>query len=167
VDVNGAVGRQVQRIAGSRSFAPVAKHVIPRVDRAINRVSGGRFVLSSLLVPSLVLTAKGAKSGAPRTTPLACMPEDDGSIVVVGSNFGQEKHPSWTANLRKHPDATVTFRGRTFGVRAHLLDAQEKAEVWPRLIQVWPTYDRYIELSGGRDIRVFRLVPTGASTPSS
>jgi deazaflavin-dependent oxidoreductase (nitroreductase family) len=166
VDVNGPVGRTVQRAAGSKAFAPAAKHVIPRVDRVINRISGGRFVLSSLLVPSLVLTATGAKSGSPRTTPLACMPEDDGSLVVVGSNFGQENHPGWTANLRRHPEATVAFRGRTFAVTAHLLDAQEKAEVWPRLVQVWPTYDRYIELSGGRDIRVFRLVPTGTSTPS-
>ena len=157
--VEGPVGRTMQRVAGSRRFAPVAKHVIPRIDRGLNKVTSGRFVLSSLLVPSLVLTATGAKSGQPRTTPLACMPEDDGGWVVVGSNFGQVKHPGWTANLLANPDATVTFRGRTVPVRARLLEGPERAETWSRITKVWPTYDRYVELSGGRDIRVFRLDP--------
>ena len=158
VDVHGPVGRTVQRVAGSRGFAPVAKHVVPRVDRVINRLSGGRFVLSALLVPSLVLTARGAKTGEQRTTPLATLPEDDGSFLVVGSNFGQPRHPAWTANLLAKPEASVTFQGRTIAVRAHLLEGEERAEAWPRLTQVWPVYDRYVELSG-RDLRVFRLVP--------
>jgi deazaflavin-dependent oxidoreductase (nitroreductase family) len=157
--VEGRVGRTVQKVAGSRQFAPVAKHVIPRLDRTLNRVTSGRFVLSSLLVPSLVLTAKGAKSGQPRATPLACMPEDDGGWVVVGSNFGQAKHPLWTGNLLAHPDATVTFRGRQVPVRARLLEGEERQATWARLTKVWPTYDRYVELSGGREIRVFRLDP--------
>ncbi|HWH28788.1 MAG TPA: nitroreductase family deazaflavin-dependent oxidoreductase [Mycobacteriales bacterium] len=157
--VEGRVGRTVQKIAGSRRFAPVAKHVVPRIDKGLNRLTGGRFVLSSLLVPSLVLTAKGAKSGQPRTTPLACMPEDDGGWVVVGSNFGQTKHPAWTANLLAHPDATVNVRGREVPVRARLLEGEERAATWARITKVWPTYDRYVELSGGRDIRVFRLDP--------
>jgi deazaflavin-dependent oxidoreductase (nitroreductase family) len=109
------------------------------------------------MVPSLVLHTTGAKSGQPRQSTLACLPEDDG-WYVVGSNFGQESHPAWTANLMAHPDAAVsTKEGRT-DVRARLLDAEEKAAVWPRLIAVWPTYDRYVERSG-RDLRVFRLDP--------
>ena len=159
MDVNGPVGRVVQKVAGSHAFAPIAKHVVPRVDRVLNRVSGGRFVLSALLVPSLVLTARGAKTGAQRTTPLATLPEDDGSFLVVGSNFGQPRHPVWTGNLLANPDAKVTYAGRTFDVTAHLLDGEERAQVWPRLTTVWPVYDRYVEMSG-RDLRVFRLVPT-------
>jgi deazaflavin-dependent oxidoreductase (nitroreductase family) len=158
--VEGRVGRTVQRVAGSRGFAPVAKHVIPPVDRTLNRLTRGRFVLSSLLVPSLVLTAKGAKSGQPRVTPLACAPQDDGTWVVVGSNFGQTKHPAWTANLLAHPDdVTVTFRGRTVPVRAELLTGEERERTWERVTRVWPTYNRYVELSGGRELRLFRLDP--------
>ena len=153
---DGAVGRTVQKVAGSKRFAPVAKHVIPQIDRALTRLTGGRFVLSSLLVPSLVLTHTGAKSGLQRTTPLACMPDGPSAWYVVGSNFGQEKHPAWTANLLKNPAAKVTYEGTVTPVSAHLLDAAEKAAVWPRLTQVWPTYDRYVEMSG-REIRVFRL----------
>ena len=158
VDVNGPVGRVVQKVAGSTSFAPVAKHVVPRIDRLLNRVTGGRFVLSALLVPSLVLTARGAKTGEPRATPLATLPEDDGSFLVVGSNFGQPRHPAWTGNLLKNPDAQVTHAGRTFPVVAFLLEGEERAQAWPRLTEVWPVYDRYVEMSG-RDLRVFRLIP--------
>jgi deazaflavin-dependent oxidoreductase (nitroreductase family) len=158
VDVHGPVGRVVQRVAGSHAFAPVAKHVVPRLDRVLNRATRGRFILATLIAPSLVLTARGARSGQPRQTPLVTLPDDDGSLLVVGSNFGQPRHPAWTANLLANPDVTVTYRGRTFPARAHLLEDAERAEVWPRLTQVWPVYDRYVEMSG-RELRVFRLVP--------
>lgn len=158
VDVNGRAGRVVQRVAGSRAFAPVAKHVVPRLDRALNRVTGGRFVVSALIAPSLVLMSTGVKSGQPRSTPLVTLPDEDGSFLVVGSNFGQPRHPAWTANVLADPEVSVTFRGRTVPARARLLEGEERAQVWPRLTQVWPVYDRYVEMSG-RELRVFRLVP--------
>ena len=147
-----------QWVAGSSAFRAVGPKVVPPVDRMLSRLTGGRVVLSGSMVPSLVLEATGAQSGRTRTTPLACLPEDGGSFLVVGSNFGRERHPAWTANLRAHPGATVTFRGRRIPVTARLLDAGEKAAVWPRLTAVWPNYDRYSEVSG-RDLRVFRLEP--------
>lgn len=158
MEVDGRVGQAVQRVAGSRAFAPLAKHVVPPLDRALHRLTGGRFLLATLLAPGLVLTTTGARSGQPRRTPLVTLPEDDGSFLVVGSNFGQPRHPAWTANLLANPEATVTCRGRSTRVRAELLEGTERAEVWPRLLQVWPVYDRYVELSG-RELRVFRLVP--------
>lgn len=157
VDVNGPVGRAVQKVAASQAFVPVAKHVVPHVDRALNRLTRGRFVVAALLAPSLVLTARGAKSRQPRTTPLVTLPDDDGSFLVVGSNFGQPRHPAWTGNLLTHPEATVTYRGETFPVHAQLLTGEERAQAWPRLTRIWPVYDRYAERSG-RELRVFRLV---------
>jgi deazaflavin-dependent oxidoreductase (nitroreductase family) len=155
--VDSTIGRAVQKVAGSKRFAPVAKHVVPRLDRGLSKVTGGRFVVSSLLVPSLVLTHTGAKTGQRRTTPLACMPDGDGAWYVVASNFGQAKHPAWSGNLIATPAARVTYEGQTSDVTAHLLTDEEKAEVWPRLTAVWPTYDKYVELSGQRNLRVFRL----------
>ena len=161
MDVRSPIGRVTSWVAASSAFRAVGPKVVPPVDRLLSRVTGGRVVLSGSMVPSLVLGTTGARSGQRRTTPLACLPEDDGSFLVVGSNFGRASHPAWTANLRANPDATVTFKGRTTPVRARLLDAGEKAAVWPRLTEVWPNYDRYTEVSG-RDLRVFRLVPTAA-----
>ena len=161
MDLRSPLGRVTQWVAGSSGFRAIGPKVVPPVDRFLSRATGGRLVLSAGMVPSLVLETTGARTGRPRTTPLACLPEDEGSFLVVGSNFGREAHPAWTANLRAHPEATVTYRGRTIPVRASLLSAGEKAEVWPRLTSVWPNYDRYTEVSG-RDLRVFRLVPTSA-----
>lgn len=148
----------VQRVAGTAAFARVARPLMPVLDRVTHRLSGGRFLLSTLFVPALVLHTTGARSGLPRESPLASLLDGDG-FYVVGSNWGGQSHPAWTANLLAHPEASVTYRGRTFPVRAHLLTPEEKAAVWPRLLEVWPTYDTYVERSG-RDLRVFRLTRT-------
>jgi deazaflavin-dependent oxidoreductase (nitroreductase family) len=155
--VDGPVGRAVQKVAGSPLFSKVAPPIITPLDRFLHRISGGRVMLSRGLVPILVLTTTGAKSGQPRTVPLACFPDGDG-FYLVGSNFGREHHPAWSGNLLKTPRAEVSFEGRDFPVEARLLSDEEKAEVWPRLLDIWPTYDRYVERSG-RNLRVFRLEP--------
>lgn len=154
---DGVIGRTVIKVSGSKAFMRVGPKVVPHLDRFLHTVTGGRVILSAGMLPSLVLTATGAKSGQQRRTPLATKPEDD-HWYVVGSNFGKEKHPAWTANLIANPDAEVSFKGRTTPVRAHLLTAEEKAAVWPRLAKFWPNYDVYVERSQ-RDLRVFRLDP--------
>ncbi|HEU5028978.1 MAG TPA: nitroreductase/quinone reductase family protein [Spirillospora sp.] len=155
--IQRTLGPVFQRISGARWFAKVGPKIVPRVDRALHRLTGGRAMLGQLLVPSLVLTTTGAVSGLRRQTPLACLPDGDGWLVV-GSNFGREKHPAWTGNLIKNPDAEVSFRGAATPVTAHLLDDAERAEAWPRLTAVWPVYDRYVERAD-RQLRVFRLTP--------
>lgn len=151
------VSRAVRKVATSRAFRTVGPKVVPPLDRAIHRATRGRLSLGGAMVPTLVLTTTGRRSGLPRETPLACVPDGDGWLVV-GSNFGKPHHPAWTANLLADPAATVAYKGRTTQVRAELLSPEEKATVWPRLLAVWPAYDDYVEASG-RDLRVFRLTP--------
>lgn len=154
---NGALGRLVLKVSGTRAFLKVAPAIVPRLDRAVHAMTGGRATMSGGMVPTLLLTATGAKSGEPRTAPLATMPEN-GSFYLVGSNFGREHHPAWTANLIANPDASVSYRGATIRVRAHRMTPAELVEVWPRLVTFWPNYDKYVELSG-RELRIFRLDP--------
>jgi deazaflavin-dependent oxidoreductase (nitroreductase family) len=156
VRLDSRLGRVVQRAAQTSSFQPVALKIAPALDKVISRLSGGRFTMTSLIVPTLVLTTTGAKTGQARTTPLATMPDGEDAFYVVGSNFGTEKHPAWTANLLKTPTATVRYGGKSIPVGAHLLSDEEKAEVWPRLTKVWPTYDTYVQKTD-RNLRVFRL----------
>jgi deazaflavin-dependent oxidoreductase (nitroreductase family) len=130
---------------------------MPGIDRTMSKLTAGRLVPSDLLVPTLILTHTGAKSGLTRVTPLATL-ADEGVFYVTGSNYGGEHHPAWSGNLIKTPEATVTFRRKTVPVKAHLLSEQEKAAIWPKLLTVWPIYDTYVERSG-RSLRVFRLDP--------
>src|SRR4051794_13181773 len=151
-------GRIVQRVAGSRAFARIAPHVVPHLDRLVHRLTGGKRLMSEGMVPTLMLTTTGRKTGELRVAPLACVPEPTGTFLVVGSNFGQAQHPAWTANLLADPRASISWQGEDVPVDAHLLDPDEKAAAWPSLLDVWPTYDRYVERSG-RNLRVFRLTP--------
>ena len=160
-DVNGLIGRATQLMAATPVFAQVAPLVVPPLDRTLHRLTGGRFIVGRLLVPSLVLTTTGRRSGEPRYAPLACMPAD-GGWYVVGSNFGRTHHPAWTANLIATPEATVSFAGRTTEVMARLLSDESRAEVWPRLVAVWPVYETYVARAD-RDLRVFHLTPVPAT----
>ncbi|MFJ3232381.1 nitroreductase family deazaflavin-dependent oxidoreductase [Streptomyces sp. NPDC086787] len=150
--------RLVQKVSSTRAFARVAPHVIPALDRAVHRATRGRVLLSAQLLPGVVLTATGARSGQPRRTPLACMPEGGGrGWLLVGSNFGRPGHPAWSHNLLARPDASISWKGEEFPVTATLLTGEERAAAWKALLVFWPPYATYqnrIE----REIRIFRLV---------
>lgn len=152
------VRRTVQKIAASDRFARLAPKVIPPLDRAVSKLTSGRVMLSQWIVPSIVLTSTGARSGEQRRTPLATIPLDD-DLYVVASNFGGENHPAWSYNLIANPEVTVTMDGEDRPMTATLLDPEQKEQVWPRLVEVWPPYDRYVERSS-RNLRVFRLSQT-------
>jgi deazaflavin-dependent oxidoreductase (nitroreductase family) len=128
------------------------------VELWLLRRTGGRFQLSSLLLSSLVLITTGAKSGLRRETPLICHPRPDGSFLVGGSNWGQEQHPGWTANLIAEPDAEIVFRRRTLAVRARLLDGAEREAAWAFIETRFPGYRKY-ETTAKRRVRIFSLEP--------
>ncbi|MEU6079184.1 nitroreductase/quinone reductase family protein [Streptomyces sp. NPDC047108] len=150
--------RIVQKVSSTKGFAKVAPHVIPALDRAVHRLTRGRVLPSARMLPGAVLTATGARSGEPRRTPLACLPEDGGTFLLVGSNFGRPGHPAWTANLLAHPEAEISWKGCDVPVLARLLEGEEREEAWSAALAYWPpyaTYQRRVE----RRIRVFRLHP--------
>lgn len=153
--------RLVQKVSSTRAFARIAPHVVPAMDRAVHRLTRGKVLLSAQMLPGVVLTVPGARSGRLRTTPLACMPVardgGTGSWVLAGSNFGRPGHPAWTANLLAHPEAAViNWKGRDIPVRAGLLEGAERAAVWEAALKFWPPYAAY-QARIDREIRLFRL----------
>ncbi|MER5752400.1 nitroreductase family deazaflavin-dependent oxidoreductase [Streptomyces sp. NPDC002088] len=148
----------VQRVSSTRGFAKVAPHVIPALDRAVHRLTRGKVLLSAQMLPGVILTSTGARSGLPRRTPLACMPEDGGrGWLLIGSNFGRSGHPSWTHNLLAHPDAEVSWKGEDLPVTARLLEGEERAAAWQSALAFWPPYATY-QARVEREIRLFRIV---------
>ncbi|MER7000085.1 nitroreductase/quinone reductase family protein [Streptomyces sp. NPDC000410] len=159
---NGSAGfRMMQKVSSTPLFAKIAPHFIPAMDRAVHRLTGGKVLLSAQMLPGVVLTARGAKSGQPRRTPLACMPEEEsGSWILIGSNFGRPGHPAWTGNLLKHPDARMSWKGEDIAVRAELLTGPERAAAWEAVLAFWPPYATY-QARVEREIRLFRLTRRG------
>jgi len=153
------VVRAVQRVSSAPAFARIAPYVVPALDRAVHRLTRGKVLLSAQLLPGVVLTVRGARSGQLRRTPLACMPErgSDGSWLLIGSNFGRTGHPAWTANLLAHPDAEISWKGEDIPVTARLLADEERAAAWKALLAFWPPYATY-QARVEREIRVFRIV---------
>ncbi|MFG2293937.1 nitroreductase family deazaflavin-dependent oxidoreductase [Streptomyces sp. NPDC048603] len=147
----------MQKVSSTRMFARIAPHFIPAMDKAVHRLTRGKVMLSAQMLPGVILTARGAKSGEPRTTPLACMPEPGGATwLLIGSNFGRPGHPAWTANLLKHPDARISWKGQDIEVRARLLAGEERAAAWRAVLRFWPPYATY-QARIEREIRLFRL----------
>jgi deazaflavin-dependent oxidoreductase (nitroreductase family) len=155
--------RLVQKVSSTRTFARIAPHVVPVLDRAVHRLTRGKVLLSAQMLPGVILTARGARSGLPRRTPLACMPEGapgaaaTDSWILVGSNFGRTGHPAWTANLLAHPEAEVSWKGQDIPVTARLLEGDERAAVWQAALAFWPPYATY-QARISREIRLFRIV---------
>lgn len=148
--------RFVQKVSSTRVFGRVAPHIVPALDRAVHRLTRGKVLLSAEMLPGTVLSVRGARSGIVRRTPLACMPEDGGTWLLIGSNFGRPGHPAWTANLLAHPDAEISWRGADVAVTARLLDSREREEAWAAALEFWPPYAVY-QARVEREIRLFRL----------
>ena len=147
----------IRTLGHQKWFAAAGRRAVP-VDRWIQRRTGGRLtILGPEVLPTLVLTTIGRKSGQPRSVPLIYGEYQDG-YVVTASNWGQDRHPAWSINLIANPDASVEVRGQVIPVTATLAGGDERHALWSVVTEVWPAYDTY-ETRSGRDIRVFRLIP--------
>jgi len=150
------IRRLLRRAGHTRTLSRLGPLLVP-ADRLVGRLTGGRVVALGLL-PSLILTTTGRRSGRPRRNPLLYVRDGD-AFVVIGSNWGKSGQPAWSLNLLADPRATVTIGGRHLPVGARVATGAERERLWGLLLAEWPAYQTYVERAGGRDIRVFRLAP--------
>jgi deazaflavin-dependent oxidoreductase (nitroreductase family) len=151
-----ALGTLARRFGHRRWFAWTMRLFVP-ADRLIGHLTKGRVVALGI-APSLIITTTGRRSGQPRSNPLLYVRDGD-AFVVIGSNWGQPRHPAWSLNLLADPAATVTLGGAQLPVRATLAGGAERERLWRLLLAQWPAYQTYVERAGGRDIQIFRLTP--------
>lgn len=108
-------------------------------------------------VTTLLLTTKGRKSGAQRTTPLIYR-EVDGAYVIVASLAGAPTHPAWYLNLVGHPDCDIQIAHDHLRVRARVASGTERERLWRAAAEQWPDYDDY-QARTERQIPVVVLEP--------
>lgn len=150
------IRRLLRRAGHTRTLSRLGPLLVP-ADRLVGRLTGGHVVALGL-VPSLILTTTGRRSGQPRRNPLLYVRDGD-AFVVIGSNWGKNRQPAWSLNLLADPRATVTIGGRHLPVEGRVATGAERERLWGLLLTEWPAYETYVERAGGRDIRVFRLAP--------
>jgi deazaflavin-dependent oxidoreductase (nitroreductase family) len=146
-----------RRLGRYQWFAGTLRVVLPPVDMLVARLTKGRVVALGLL-PSLILTTTGRKSGKPRVHPLVYAPDGE-TFAVIGSNWGQPNHPAWSGNLLASPDAVVEVKGQVVRVKAELATGAERDRLWAKFVAMWPAYETYAIRAARRELRIFKLVP--------
>jgi deazaflavin-dependent oxidoreductase (nitroreductase family) len=131
--------------------------VATKLHTFVYRVTGGRLGGRMVGAPVLLLTTTGRKTGKQRTSPLLYL-EDGEDLVIVASNGGAPRHPTWWLNLRADPEASVEIGNRKLRVRAEEASPEEKERLWTRLVAMYGPYESYRRRTD-RDIPVVILRP--------
>ena len=124
------------------------------VYRATNSLVGHRI---PGLPPMLLLDHVGARTGTKRTSALLYL-ADGRNLVIVASKGGFPKHPAWYHNLRANPDTTVQVGAERRWVHARTATQEERARLWPRVVEVYRLYADY-QARTGREIPLVILEP--------
>ena len=123
------------------------------------RRTGGRLGSRVRGAPVLLLDHVGRKSGTTRTAPVLYL-EDGADLVVVASRGGSDAMPAWFHNLMANPATTVQVRSERRSVLARQASDEERARLWPRLVEMYRDYDAY-QRRTERQIPVVILSPAG------
>jgi len=102
-------------------------------------------------LPVVIVTNRGAKTGAVRKTPLMRV-EHDGSYAAVASKGGAPAHPLWYHNLLANPDVVVQDGADMWQMTARELAGEEREVWWERAVAAYPPYAEYQQ-------RTSRLIP--------
>ena len=108
-------------------------------------------------MPVVIVTMRGARTGALRKVPLMRV-EHDGAYLAVASQGGAPTHPAWYHNLRANPDVEVQDGPSVVRAHARQVTGDERARWWERAVAAYPDYAEYQERTE-REIPLFVLEP--------
>ncbi len=120
------------------------------------RANGGHVATAGFGDRLVLLHTTGAKSGAPRISPLMGIPTDEGWLVAA-SKGGAPEEPAWAHNLRANPSIEVETGEGTVAATAVELRGAERDAGWQRFLAASPGFADY-EKRTDRLIAVFHLV---------
>jgi deazaflavin-dependent oxidoreductase (nitroreductase family) len=149
--------RAAESFVASRPGAWLWVNVVPHLDRALMRVSGGRLAVGGRKRVGL-LKVRGAKTGELRHTPLQYA-RDGGTLILIASRGGDVKNPAWYLNLRANPDVTFSIGGEERAYRARILEGDERERAWRLACDRYTGYVTYQGRAGERLIPVVALEP--------
>jgi len=109
------------------------------------------------LVPTLLLTTVGRKSGKVLTLPLI-FGQSGRNYVVVASKGGAPAHPAWYLNLQANPEVEVQVKAEKFRARARTASGAERSELWSKMVEIYEPYTQY-QTRTGRQIPIVVLEP--------
>jgi len=108
------------------------------------------------VLPTLLLTTTGRKSGESRALPLI-YGEDGDAHVIIASKGGMPNHPIWFLNLEANPACELMVGAQRGSARARVAEGEERERLWRRMAEIYPPYDEYRERAAPRTIPVVVL----------
>ena len=81
------------------------------------------------VLPTLLLTTTGRKTGEPRALPLIYGEVDD-SYIVIASKGGMPHHPLWFRNLEANPECELKVGATAVRARARFAEGEEREQIW-------------------------------------
>ena len=106
-------------------------------------------------MPLLLLTTIDTRSGQPRTTPLAYHRRGN-RYLIIASNDGAARNPTWFRNLERDPAVTVEVGVETFAATATILQASERDVAFATIVAEAPSAGT-LQARAGRTIPVIEL----------
>ena len=113
-----------------------------RGNTLVYKLSGGRIGGTFAKAPVALLTTIGRKTGERRVSPLLFLRDGD-RIGVAASRSGSDKNPMWYLNLKANPKVQVQIKKEVLDLTARDANDEERARYWPRLVEMYPTYEDY------------------------
>lgn len=110
------------------------------------------------VLPTLLLSTRGRKSGATRTLPLIYGKSGE-KHVVIASKGGAPNHPAWYLNLQQNPECEIQVAHEHHRVRARTATGTERTALWQQLAGIYPPYNDY-QAATSRQIPVVVLEPS-------
>jgi deazaflavin-dependent oxidoreductase (nitroreductase family) len=94
------------------------------------------------MIPTLLLTTIGRKSGKALTLPLIFGRFGD-DYVIVASKGGAQNHPAWYLNLVANPNVQLQVRADRFKASARTAVGDERKRLWERMVEMYSPYEHY------------------------
>jgi deazaflavin-dependent oxidoreductase (nitroreductase family) len=108
--------------------------------------------------PLLIMTSRGARSGAERRAILTYH-RDGEDYIVAGTAGGSKADPAWLHNLRAEPDVAIEVGDRTFDATTMVVDGAERDRLWDDHVSALPWFADY-PAQVGRVIPMVRIRPS-------
>jgi deazaflavin-dependent oxidoreductase (nitroreductase family) len=109
------------------------------------------------LLPTLLLSTTGRKSGRTSLLPLIYKQVNNG-FVIIASKGGAPAHPAWYLNLLANPDCQIQVAHDHYRVTARTAEGDERETLWQQLAEIYPPYNDY-QAATTRKIPVVVLDP--------
>ena len=134
------------------------------VHRVLFRLSKGRLLGRLEGQGILILVTKGHRSGKLRSSPLMYFQfEQSGDLMVVASNYSQDRHPEWYLNIAADPNVSVETKGERFAAEARITRGEERAALFDKVIAANPRFAGY-RAATDRQIPVVALRRAGPTS---